>query len=142
MDKDVTIILGDSDRGHSVLFKRHLQQWGFKYPILRFSDGQGVLDFLHWAREGDCRISDRMYLVMMTLSMLLMGGLDVLKAMKQDPDFKNMPVIILTNTKDEKNTADCLDAGCDAILEKPLEKEAFTRALANIGVIKMPFPIA
>lgn len=138
MDKEITIILGDSDRGHSVLFERELQQWGFKYPILRFSDGQGVLDFLHWAREGDCRISDRMYIVMMTL----MGGLDVLTAMKHDPDFKNMPVIILTNTKDEKNTADCLDAGCDAILSKPLKKEAFARALANIGVIQMSFSIA
>ena len=142
MDKDVTIILGDSDKGHSVLFERELQQWGFKYPVLRFADGQGILDFLNWAREGDCSISDRMYIVMMTLSMPLMGGLDMLKAMKQDPDFKNMPVIILTNTKDEENTADCLDAGCDAVLEKPLGKEAFTRAMVNIGVIKMSFSIS
>ena len=142
MDKDVTIILGDSDRGHSVLFERELQQWGFKYPILRFADGQGVLDFLRWAREGDCRISDRMYLVMMTLSMPLMGGLDVLKAMKQDPDFKNMPVIILTNTKDEENIAACLDAGCDAVLKKPVEKEAFTRAMVNTGAFKMSFSIS
>ena len=140
MDKDVTIILGDSDEGHAILLERDLQRWGFKYPILRFVDGQSILDFLRRARERDCRLSDRMYIVMMSMmsfSTRQMDGLVVLKTMKQDPDFKNMPVIMLVCTKGEESIRDCLDTGCNAILSKPLEKEAFIRAMANIGVIQV-----
>ncbi|MBW8035160.1 MAG: response regulator [Planctomycetes bacterium] len=140
MDKDVTIILGGSDKGHFSLFKRYLQRWGFEYPIMRFADSQGILDFLHRAREGDCRLSDRMYILMismMSFSTRQMDGLAVLKAMKKDPDFKNIPMLMLTDVEDPKNITDCLDAGCDAILSLPLKKEAFIRVMNNIGVIKM-----
>ena len=136
MDQDVTIILGENDKVSAALIGRHLRHWGFDCPVMHFGDGQGILDFLHIAKEGDCRLSDRRYIVLMSLSMPRVGGLETLEAMKQDADLAKIPVLIMTAVKDEKNTRASLAAGCDAVLAKPLEKEAFARALANFGVIK------
>lgn len=136
MDKDVTIILGEQEQGHVILTKQRLSFWGLGCNVIRFDDGNGIIDFLTILRDADF-LFDRQYVVVASLSMPRMDGLEVLKAMKQDHDFKNIPVIMLTDGRGGVNIADCLDAGCDTILSLPLKKDAFMHAMVDIGVIQM-----
>jgi CheY-like chemotaxis protein len=140
-DNNVTIILGEGDKGNAILIRRCLRQWGFVYPVMRFGDGDGVLDFLSTLKNSGL-LFRRRYIVMMALSMPRLGGLDVLKVMKQDAELAKVSVMTMLFEKDEDNVRASLAAGCEAVLAKPLEKDAFARALANIGVIKMSYSLA
>ena len=135
MDKDVTIILGEGDEVDANLVRRHLLHWGYDCSVMYFGDGEEVLDFLTILKDSGL-LYDRRYIVMMSLSMPRTGGLEVLEVMKLDAELAKIPVLIITAVKDEENIRASLAAGCNAVLAKPLEKEAFARALANFGVIK------
>jgi CheY-like chemotaxis protein len=135
MDKDVTIILGEGDEVDATLVRRHLRHWGYDCSVTYFGDGEEVLDFLNILKDSGF-LFERRYIVMMSLSMPRLGGLEVLEVMKQDAELAKIPVLIITAVKDEENIRASLAAGCNAVLAKPLEKEAFIRALANFGVIK------
>lgn len=132
MDNDVTIIISEGDEGHFILTKRNILRWGVKCPIIRFGDGWGILDFLAAAREGDC-LANRKYILLLSLSMHNVDCLEVLRALKKDPDFKDIPTMVLTTAADSKVTEECLKLGCDGILSKPLERDIFLQALDNIG---------
>ena len=132
MDNDVTIIISENDDGHFVLTKRNIIRWGIKWPIIRFGDGWGVLDFLAAAREGECLVNRR-YILLLSLSTHNADCLEVLRVLKKDPDFKDIPTMVLTTAMDSKVTKECLKLGCDGILSKPLERNIFFQALDNIG---------
>lgn len=136
MDKGITIILGERDCGHAILTERRLSYWGFEYTVIRFDDGRGIVDFLRILKDNNF-LFDRQYLVLASYSMPQMDGMEVLKAIKQDMTLKHIPFIMLTDGRGKIDIDDCFDTGCDAILSKPLKKEAFAMALANIGVTEM-----
>ena len=133
MNNDVTIIVGENNNGHFILTKRYIIRWGIKWPIIHFRDGRGILDFLAAARQTGC-LANRRYVLLLSLSMHNIDGLKVLRILKSDPDFKNIPVIILTTAEDSETTVECIKLGCDGILSKPLDRKIFFQALDNVGV--------
>src|SRR5262245_11684203 len=56
--------------------------------------------------------------VLLDLSMPEMDGDEVLRRMKMDPELESIPVIVVTSERHRE--ADCLRAGADAFLAKPL----------------------
>ena len=57
----------------------------------------------------------------------------MLKIIKQDERTKRIPVIILTTTDNPSEVAKCYELGCNAYVTKPVEYEAFCKAIQNLG---------
>ncbi len=67
-------------------------------------------------------------LVVCDLMMPVMDGLEVTRAMKSDPMFKSIPILILTALKSEKQMAALQKAGADGFATKPYDgKELSSR---------------
>ena len=62
-------------------------------------------------------------LVITDLSMPEMDGLTLLQALRADPQFQNLPVIILTGSAYEQDNARAKAAGATSFLTKPVESE-------------------
>ena len=62
-------------------------------------------------------------LVMLSLIMPDMRGDEVCSTLKADPDFRNLKVVICTSDSDEASLSSIVDAGCDGIVTKPLDKD-------------------
>jgi twitching motility two-component system response regulator PilG len=63
-------------------------------------------------------------LILLDVMMPDMDGWTVCKALKADPDTRNIPVVILTvMTSEESIEGGFKFAGCDAHLEKPIRRE-------------------
>ena len=56
-------------------------------------------------------------------------GLDVVRAMRRDPDLRGTPVIALTGRVGEREKRECLEAGCDRYLSKPIAPSDLLREL-------------
>ena len=80
------------------------------YEILYAADGLEALEqiYLH---------KNELALVMLDLQMPRMGGLEVLKNLKGEPETQNIPVIVLT--ADKAAEADCLRLGAIDFIPKP-----------------------
>jgi CheY-like chemotaxis protein len=75
-------------------------------------NGREVLDFL----EDASPLPD---LIFLDINMPTMDGKYCLKAIKNDPRFKAIPVVIYTTSSNEKDKEQCLQLGAENYLIKP-----------------------
>ena len=132
MTNDVTILIAEDDEGHFSLIKKNLMRAGIYNEIVRFSNGQEVLDFLFKsppAPEADTRA----YLLLLDIRMPKVDGIKVLEAIKEDEQLRKIPVIMVTTTDDPKEVDRCHSLGCSAYFVKPIEYDDFVDAVRKVG---------
>jgi len=72
-------------------------------------------------------------LILLDIIMPVMGGIEVLKIVRADDHFKNIPVIVLTT--DETKKAEALDCGANDFVTKPVRIDNVAnkiKALVNL----------
>ena len=131
----ITILLVEDDPGHAVLIEKNLRRAGISNDIVTVNDGQSAVDVLlkRDSSPGDAHAYP--LLVLLDLNLPVLDGYQVLKIIKQDERTKRIPVIILTTTDNPSEVAKCYELGCNAYVTKPVEYEAFCRAIQNLGQI-------
>jgi CheY-like chemotaxis protein len=61
-------------------------------------------------------------LIFMDLHMPNMGGAECCARIKEDPQLRSIPVVMITTEGKEEDKALCLKAGCDAFMTKPIDR--------------------
>ena len=59
-------------------------------------------------------------------------GRQLLKILKQDPDKRSIPIVILTTSKDSKDVDKCYEMGASTYIQKPVDFEGLTKAIATM----------
>ena len=121
MEKGVIILIAEDDEGHFSLIKKNLQRSGIWNEIIRFADGQEILDFLFMRGDGRVREHFRKYILLLDIRMPKVDGIEVLGKIKQDPELKKIPVIMLTTTDDPYEIERCHSLGNSIYIVKPVE---------------------
>lgn len=132
--KKFNILVAEDDDGHFVLIKKNLQKMGFQSRILRFSDGQQILDFLYMRGDGLKRQPNDVYLMILDIRMPKVDGDEVLKIIRADDQLKDIPVIMLTTSSDEEVMEKCMELGCKAYVVKPMLYSDFEGAVQEVGL--------
>jgi CheY-like chemotaxis protein len=132
VNTEVTILIAEDDEGHARLIERNLRRAALNNRILRFGDGQEVLDFF---AQRDERVSNQgqSYLLLLDIRMPKLDGIEVLRQLKQDPCLRKMPVLMLTTMDDPQEVARCHTLGCSHYIVKPVEYDQFTDAMSRLG---------
>ena len=135
-EKRVTILIAEDDDGHAELIEENLRDSGLKNEIIRFRDGQEVLDFMFDGPSGKAprRLHGGAYMLLLDIRMPKVSGVDVLRQLKQDPELKSMPVIMLTTTDDPREIQNCYDLGCSCYVTKPIDYQKFSEMLIRLGL--------
>jgi CheY-like chemotaxis protein len=134
MTKEVVILIADDDPGHTRLIEKNLQRAGLRNSILRFENGQDILDFLLCRGEGPKRASDTSYMLLLDIRMPKVDGVEVLRQLKADPELRTLPVSMLTTTDDPREVARCHQLGCNNYIVKPVGYEKFADAIQQLGL--------
>lgn len=132
MNKNALILVADDDDGHFALIERNLIRSGISNPIMRFKDGQEVLDFLDGAKSPDSEHCLRPLLLLLDIRMPKVDGLEVLARVKQDAILQKIPIIIITTTGDHEAVEKCQQLGCNMYVVKPVEYDKFVEAIQKV----------
>lgn len=124
MEKEVKILISEDDNGHFILLRHRLRHSGIDNEIIHFSDGQETLDFLNENSSESGMNADKRYLMLLDIRMPKVDGLEVLKTVKQDQRFQDIPVIMVTSSDDPDNIRRCRQLGSDGYIVKPLDQKA------------------
>lgn len=108
------ILLVDNSRFYLELEKAFLRRT--EATVLTAENGLEAL-----ARLGSQKID----LVYMELDLTGMDGAACCRRVKQDPVLRKIPVILIYDQAEEAGARICREAGCDASLEKPLDRMLF-----------------
>jgi len=134
MKKDGVILIAEDDDTHFELIKNSLQRTGILNDMVRFENGQQLLDFLFETSDGPKSLPNKEYLLILDLKLPGVDGIQILEKINQDTDLKKIPVIILTAV-DEPNTIKlCHKLGCSVYIVKPVGHESFVDAVKKIGL--------
>jgi len=97
-------------------------------------DGAEALDYLY--RRGAYRLREEgnPVVLLLDLKMPKVDGLEVLRQLKQDDALRQMPVVMLTSSREESDLVESYRLGVNAYVVKPVEFSRFVEAVRELGV--------
>ena len=124
------ILLVEDDPADVELTLRALKAINLANHIQVVRDGAAALDFLRTTKELP-------KVVMLDLKLPKVSGIEVLTAIRKDPRHKLIPVVVMTSSREEPDVAACYALGVNSYIVKPVEFEAFAKAVAEVGLYWM-----
>jgi CheY-like chemotaxis protein len=98
------------------------------------SDGEEALDYLYRRGSYSSRETQNPIVILLDLKLPKVSGLEVLKDIKENPELKMIPVVILTSSKEESDIISSYQYGVNAYVVKPVEFHGFIDAVRQLGV--------
>lgn len=120
------ILLVEDDLLDIMTLKRGLRDIHARNPLYVSTNGEEAVEFL---RNSNCPTPS---LILLDLNMPRMNGLEFLKILKADPDWRKIPVVILTTSQEEQDRLDSFDLSAAGYIVKPLEYPDFVEKLLII----------
>jgi CheY-like chemotaxis protein len=114
---------------------RALRKSNFTNPIRVLRDGAEALDYL-FGHSVDGSPNMAMVPVVMLLDLKLpkVGGTEVLQRVKADPRTKNIPVVVLTSSREDRDLEETYRLGANSYIVKPVDFAQFDCAVNQIGM--------
>jgi CheY-like chemotaxis protein len=72
--------------------------------------------------------------ILLDLKMPMMDGISTLRAIKQTEELQNIPVVILTSSREDSDLITCYELGANAYVVKPVQFSDFVDAVQRLGV--------
>ena len=129
------ILLVEDNPDHAVLIKRVLEDYNVSQRVYIVEDGEEALDFIyHKGEYSSIHDIPRPGLVLLDLKLPKMDGFKVLRQLKSDPDYRSIPVVILTTSSRDEEIAKGYAEGANSYVTKPVNFDEFTDKVRSIGL--------
>jgi two-component system, response regulator len=125
--ESITILLVDDDADCRMLIRDAISECKVSNSIFEAANGPEALQFLR--REGEWARAPRPGLIYLDIEMPGMSGLELLKAIKDDPNLRDIPVVMMTGVSDEGHMRQAADLGANSYTIKPANAEQFLRTV-------------
>lgn len=96
-------------------------------------DGEEALEFLFGTGRYAGRV-DAPKVILLDLKLPLVDGIEVLRRLKCDDCTRNIPVVVLTSSREEPDIQSCYQLGVNSYIVKPVDFDQFTVAVREIGM--------
>jgi diguanylate cyclase (GGDEF)-like protein len=126
IDKNYSILAVDDAKDTLMLLEFDLAEEG--YQVLTSASGEKAIALLK---------SEKIDLILLDMYMPGMSGLDVLKQLKFHPEYKHIPIIMLSASDDEDQVVSALELGADDYVIKPyIAKVLLARMKTSIRLME------
>jgi CheY-like chemotaxis protein len=123
-----------------------LDQCQLANGVVVVRDGAEALDYLYARGSHADRAAGPPAVVLLDLKLPKVDGLEVLEKIKNDPDMRATPVVMLTSSREERDLVKSYSLGVNAFVVKPVGFEQFFEAIRDLGmfwaVLNEPPPYA
>jgi len=72
--------------------------------------------------------------ILLDLKLPRVDGHEVLRRIKADPGTRNIPVVVLTSSREERDLVKSYDLGVNSYIVKPVDFAQFVEAVSSIGL--------
>jgi CheY-like chemotaxis protein len=97
--------------------------------VIVMRDGSEVIDRL----QACIGVDSLPAVILLDIKMPKVSGIDVLRSIKGDAYLQNLPVVMLTSSRQGPDLAECYLLGANAYVVKPVESTAFFEAVTTVG---------
>jgi chemotaxis family two-component system response regulator Rcp1 len=135
------VLLVEDNEDDIELTLEALEDSKVRMEIHTVSDGKSAMAFLR--REGAYANKPRPDLILLDLNLPLMDGREVLKAIRNDPNLTEIPVVVLTTSENEEDILKAYKLHANCYITKPVDFAQFTEIIKKIEgfwlqLVKLP----
>ena len=132
--KPLTILLVEDNADHAELIRRGYEENQIVNKIYHVTDGEAALDYLfHRGEYCVLEESPRPDIIFLDLRLPKIDGLDVLKKIKDTEELRDIHIIVLTSSSEEKDITGAYEYHINGYLVKPVGIEKFSKLLSELG---------
>jgi len=99
-------------------------------PIQIARDGEEALNYLKGWEKGELKP----VVILLDLKLPKINGLEVLKKIKSHPNFKTIPIVILTTSSESSDLQAAYKSGANSYIVKPVDFEKFIEVANHIDL--------
>ncbi len=134
MKAAVQILLVEDNKNDAELAMRTLEKNKISNQVFWVKDGVEALDFLFARGEfSERNINHTPKVVLLDLKLPKKDGIEVLREIRNNEALKQLPVVMLTSSKEEKDMVKSYDLGVNSYIVKPIDFDDFTKAIKDLG---------
>ena len=135
------ILLVEDSEADIDLIKYALKKNSFQVDLDIVTDGQEALDYLN--KKGHWEKTHEPNLVLLDINLPGINVIEVLQQIKENPQTRHIPILILTSSDQEKDILRAYDNHANSFLQKPLDIVTFQDIVGKIeefwlSIIKLP----
>src|SRR5256884_7996988 len=132
---EVEILLVEDNPADVELTLRALTSHHLANQLFVCRDGAEAIDFFFGDAPNTLRdIGVTPRVILLDLNLPKVDGLEVLRRLKADERTRALPVVVLTSSREEPDIAAAYRLGANSYIVKPVDFEAFARAVSDVGV--------
>jgi CheY-like chemotaxis protein len=143
----VMILIADDDEDDRLLTRQALEEAHLSNDVRFVEDGEELMDYLR--RQGQYAGNDgrapRPGLILLDLNMPRKDGRECLREIKADDDLRDIPVVVLSTSREEEDIARSYQLGVNSFISKPVTFTGLVDALKVMGrywfeLVELPPP--
>jgi CheY-like chemotaxis protein len=137
----VEILLVEDDEGDTLMIREALEHNKVRNNLHNVTDGVEAMQFMR--RQGPYADAPRPDLILLDLNLPKKDGREVLAEVKEDPDLRTIPIVVLTTSKAEEDVLRSYHLHANAYVTKPVDFPRFIEVVRQIdeffvAVVKLP----
>ncbi len=139
--KPIEILLVEDNPGDVRLTQEALHDGKVRNHMIVVQDGEEAMEYLR--HVGAYAQSAHPDLILLDLNLPKMNGFEVLEEIKNDPELRRIPVVVLTTSQAEQDIMQSYDLHANAYVSKPVNLEQFILVVKSIEdfwleIVKLP----
>ena len=117
---------------------RAFQKCNLSSKVHVVQDGEEALEWIFCTgRHAGRSASSDPRLILLDLKLPKVNGIEILQRCKSDPRTKNIPVVVLTSSMEERDLVNSYNMSVNSYVVKPVDFSRFTEAVRQLGVYWM-----
>lgn len=125
MNTFLKILLIEDDAIEVMKFNRAISSLSLPHKMVNAGNGEEALKIL----EQKDRLPD---IILLDLNMPKINGIEFLSILKNDPDLRYIPTIILSTSNNQKDLLECYKIGVAGYVLKPLKYEEYVSKIEKL----------
>jgi CheY-like chemotaxis protein len=135
------VLLVEDDEGDVLMTREAFEFHKLRNNLQVVTDGEKAIQYLR--RTGEYADARRPGLILLDLNLPRRDGREVLAELKQDPELRTIPVVVLTTSKAEEDILRSYSLHANAYVSKPVDFERFIEIIRQIddffvSVVRLP----
>lgn len=132
--KSITILMADDDEDDRLMAKEALEEARLANDLRFVVDGEDLMDYLHHrGKYSEAGTSPVPGLILLDLNMPRKDGREALREIKETPDLRTIPVVVLTTSRAEEDICRTYDLGVNSFIIKPVSFESLVDIMKTLS---------
>lgn len=128
---EIEILLVEDKATDAELVLRSLKKITKKFYVV--GDGAEALEFIFATGKYAQRNMENVpSVILLDLKLPKVDGIEVLRRIKSDDRTKNIPVVALTSSSEDRDLRECYKLGINSYIVKPVDFEKFMQAVTDL----------